>query len=119
VCNKFFPLIVCKSTKQVHVCLCTVYTRIASSIRQAYIQTFFHIARFKEDQHTFERKKRFSSPYFVALSKMKICTHREKKWTTMKLKKRFGLTSNRYFVTLSKKEHMHPHRENINCSIRT
>jgi hypothetical protein len=46
----------------------------------------FHIARFKEDQHTFEKKKRFSLAYFIALLKMKICTHREKTWTTMKLK---------------------------------
>jgi len=55
--NKFFPSNVFKSTKQVHVCLCKVYILISSPIRQAYIQTFFHIARFKEDQHTFERKK--------------------------------------------------------------
>jgi uncharacterized protein (DUF362 family) len=85
--------------KYMFVCVRFTYVSLSPLGKPTY--KAFHIARSKEEQHTFGKKRRFSLAYFIALSKMKICTHREKTWTTMKLKKRFGLTSNRYFVTLS------------------
>jgi hypothetical protein len=51
--------------------VCVRFTHVSLSPLGKPTYKPFHIDRFKEDQHTFERKRRFSLAYFVALSKWK------------------------------------------------